>query len=199
MDLIALIDGKRAWISPGMGQTRHWLVAHSVEPNYIQYILNIMNMPNTKPAIIDFADNVGDFFDRIGLPRVAGRLFGYLLICDPSEQSAAQLQHAIGASAGSVNTMIRQLQAAGFVERRGEPGSRRLWYRIAPGAFGRALAARVRLVTELKDLAEAGLAAINPRSKRADRLLEMRDCYAFFEEEFPALVERYASLTGAPV
>ena len=151
-----------------------------------------------KPANLDFVNRVGEFFDSIGQPRVAGRLFGYLLICDPSEQTAAQLQTAIGASAGSVNTMLRQLMGAGFVERRGEPGGRRLWYRIAPGAFGRALAARVRLITQLKELAEAGL-AINSNGKRADRLLEMRDCYAFFEEEFPALVERYGSVTGAPV
>lgn len=152
-----------------------------------------------KPANVDFVNSVGEFFDSIGQPRVAGRLFGYLLICDPSEQTAAQLQTAIEASAGSVNTMLRQLMGAGFVERRGEPGGRRLWYRIAPGAFGRALAARVRLITELKELAETGLAAIDSKGKRADRLLEMRDCYAFFEEEFPALVERYGSITGTPV
>ena len=157
-----------------------------------------MNIGQSSPTIGGFVARMGDFFDRIGQPRVAGRLFGHLLICDPAEQSAAQLQQAIGASAGSVNTMLRRLQAAGLVERRGEVGGRRLWYKIAPGAFARALAARVPLVTELKELAEIGLEAITPGGKRAQRLLEMRDCYAFFEEEFPAVVERYESISGAP-
>lgn len=45
----------------------------------------------------------------------------------------AQIGQAVSASAGSVNTMLRLLQRAGVVERRGEPGGRRLWYRIASG------------------------------------------------------------------
>ncbi len=147
---------------------------------------------------LPFVEQVGDFFERMGQPQIAGKLFGYLLICDPPEQSAAQLQKVVSASAGSVNTMLRLLQASGFVERRSEPGSRKLWYWIAPGAFSRVLTIRMQLVSELKALAESGLAEIasDTSHQRADRLQEMRDCYAFFDREFPALVARYQSMAG---
>ena len=145
-----------------------------------------------------FAERMGDFFDRLGLPRIAGKLFGYLLICDPPEQNAVQLKEVVAASAGSVSTMLRMLQTSGFVERRSEPGGRRLWYWIAPGAFSRVLTMRMQLVSELRAMAEMGLAEMKPnergkRGKRGKRLREMRDCYAFFDREFPALIERYNS------
>lgn len=150
----------------------------------------------TRTGPVAFHERTGDFFERLGLPRIAGRLFGYLLTCDPPEQNAAQLQEAVSASAGSVNTMLRTLRAAGFVERRGEKGGRRLWYRISPGAFSRVLEQRMQLVSELRVLAEAGLQEVGPESERADRLREMRDCYAFFEREFPMVIERYHATVG---
>jgi DNA-binding transcriptional regulator GbsR (MarR family) len=150
----------------------------------------------TEPADSSFAIRMGDFFDRLGQPRIAGMLFGYLLICEPPEQSAAQLQRAVAASSGSVSTMLRLLQGVGFVERRGETGGRRLWYRVAPGAFSRVLTLRMQLVTELRKLAEIGLAETESQAGLGERLREMRDCYAFFEKEFPALMERYQTEIG---
>jgi DNA-binding transcriptional regulator GbsR (MarR family) len=144
-----------------------------------------------RPEVDTFQEKVGDYFHRIGQPRIAGRLFGYLLICDPPEQNAHQLKDAIGASSGSVSTMLRLLQGAGFVESRGEVGGRRLWYRISPGAFSRALTLRMKLVSDLRALAEAGLDEVGSEGGEVDRLLEMRDCYAFFEEELPLVVARY--------
>ncbi len=152
-----------------------------------------MNIESGAP----FSERMGDFFEGMGQPRIAGRLFGHLLICSPPEQNAAQLQEAVAASAGSVSTMLRLLQRAGFVERRGERGGRRLWYRIAPGAFSRVLTLRLQLVSELKALAEMGLEEIGPDAQGRERLEEMRSCYAFFETEFPAVLERYHATLGA--
>ena len=145
----------------------------------------------SPPESGNFEEQMGDLFERMGQPRIAGRLFGYLLVCVPSEQSAAQIRDAIGASDGSVSMMLKLLRSAGFVEARGEAGGRRRWYRIGPGSFARVLAMRMRLVTELKNLAETGLKAIGEDSESAARLIEMRNCYAFFEREFPQLLERY--------
>jgi hypothetical protein len=55
----------------------------------------------------------------------------------------------------------------------------------------------MRLVSELKNLAEIGLEEMGPRTAQAGRLREMRDCYEFFEREFPGLVERYQTTVAA--
>lgn len=138
-----------------------------------------------------FVERMGDLFERMGQPRIAGRIFGHLLICQPSEQNAAQLRAATGASTGSVSTMLRLLRSAGFVESRGESGGRRRWYRITPGAFSRVLKLRMQLVTELRELAELGLEEVGAEAEDTGRLREMRDCYGFFEREFPAVMARY--------
>ena len=164
-------------------------------------MLDSVNTESTEPISmfrangLPFTELMGDFFERIGQPRIAGLLFGHLLICEPPEQNSSQLQKAVSASAGSINTMLRQLQTSGFVERRSEPGSRRLWYWIAPGAFSMVLTKRMQMVTELKNLAEIGLAEIDTdkKKKEGNRLREMRDCYKFFETEFPTLIQRYNS------
>ena len=124
----------------------------------------------TEPVDSSFASRMGDFFDRLGQPRIAGMLFGDLLICEPPEQSAAQLQRAVAASSGSVSTMLRLLQRVGFVERRGETGGRRLWYRVAPGAFSRVLTLRMQLITELRKLAEIGLTEKESKAGQGGRL-----------------------------
>jgi DNA-binding transcriptional regulator GbsR (MarR family) len=134
---------------------------------------------------------MGDFFEQLGLPPIGGRIFAWLLVCEPEEQDAAQIGEAVDASAGSVNSMVRLLMRGGLVERRGQPGSRKHLYRLRAGAFHEVLLARVRLVSELKAIADEGLEAIGRRGRRARRLVEMRDFYAFFERELPALVKRY--------
>ncbi|RLA05493.1 MAG: MarR family transcriptional regulator [Gammaproteobacteria bacterium] len=146
-----------------------------------------------------FVEQMGSFFERIGQPKIAGLLFGHLLICNPPKQSAAQLQKAVSASVGSVNTMLRLLQTSGFIERRSEAGSRKQWYWISPGAFSKVLSKRMQLISELKNLAEAGLSEIdqNENTPVGQRLREMKDCYSFFEIEFPALIDKYQSMKEA--
>jgi DNA-binding MarR family transcriptional regulator len=72
---------------------------------------------------ITFADHTGRFFARrYGMAPMMGRLVGYLAVCDPPEQSIAELAEALLASrsaiAGAVNTLenlrlIQRSRAAG--------------------------------------------------------------------------------------
>lgn len=150
-------------------------------------------MDTEAPAVETrtFVDRMGDTFDEMGIPRIAGRLFGWLLICEPPEQSSAQLAEAVEASAGSVSTMMRLLERGGLAERIGQPGSRKVWYRIRPDAFEAVLMQRVRQVTGLRELAEEGIRELEQEGRQAERLREMRRFYAFFERELPALVAKY--------
>ena len=146
------------------------------------------------PPPDDFLDQMGDFFDQLGLSRIAGRLFAFLLVCDPPEKSAADLTEAIQASAGSVNTMLRLLVGLGLVSRRGRVGTRQYLYRIQPDAWSGLLIGRLRLVGRLRELAELGLERVGDAPGGRDRLQAMHDFYAFFEAEMGVLIERYLSL-----
>jgi hypothetical protein len=53
--------------------------------------------------VLTFADKLGRFFARQhGLPPVLGRVFAWLLICDPPEQTAAEIAEALHTSRSAV-------------------------------------------------------------------------------------------------
>jgi len=68
-------------------------------------------------AEITFADHAGRLYARrYGMAPMVGRLLGYLAICDPREQSIAELAEALLANAvNSLDTLglIRRSRAAG--------------------------------------------------------------------------------------
>lgn len=139
-----------------------------------------------------FVERMGDFMAQAGQPRIAGRLLGWLLVCEPPEQSADQLIEATGASKGSVSTMLRLLQATGCVETGGRSGERRTYYRIRPEMWSEMLRSQLEKMSELKTIAEEGLAMMAAAPEEARGRLEgMRALYAFFEGEWPALVDRW--------
>lgn len=48
---------------------------------------------------------------------MVGRALGWLLVCEPPEQSAAELAETLQASKGSISTATRVLLRLGFIER----------------------------------------------------------------------------------
>lgn len=149
-------------------------------------------MGGRRREIEAFIERIGEFYSRLGLQRGAGRLIGWLLVCDPPHQSAPQLEKATGSSKASVSIHVRLLMAAGLVERIGVPGERRAFYRIRATAWTEDLKSKLAQLTELKDIAESGLKSLEgSRPESRARLEVMRDFYAFMERELPAVIDRW--------
>ena len=140
----------------------------------------------------EFAEDFGILFERMGFPCMAGRIWGWLLIADQPQQTAAQIADGISASRGSVSTMTGMLIQQGLVERVGVPGQRSKCYRIKYGGFTEILRNRVRLGIEVRNLTERGLELIKDDSPEVRRNLEEYvDLWTFFVREFPALIEKW--------
>jgi DNA-binding transcriptional regulator GbsR (MarR family) len=152
-----------------------------------------MNQSNRPPADLAFyVEEWGLLFEQSGLPRMAGRVLGWLLVCEPAEQNAAQILEALAASKGSISTTLALLERFGLVEPVSRPGERRTYFRIAPGAFTRMMEDKLRSVTTWKDLSQRGIDLLRKSGReRTLRLQGVHDFYAFFEREFPALIRRW--------
>ena len=139
-----------------------------------------------------FAEQFGIFFEKVGFPRMAGRVWGYLLTCNPPEQTAEELSKAVQASRSSVSTMTRLLIQLGLLERVGIPGRRSGYYRVRSGGFTEILRAKMQFTTEVRRIAEHGLKFLEsePPSVRK-HLEEYRDLCIFFEKQFPMLIEKW--------
>lgn len=139
-----------------------------------------------------FIEDVGILYGEMGFPRMAGRIFGWLLVCEPPHQSAEQLVNIVEASKGSISSMTRLLIQMGMVERMGLPGKRDTYYRIRSGSWSELMKTNLVNVTALRKLAERGLDLIADRALESrQRLQELRDFHAFLEREIPALLDRY--------
>ena len=127
-----------------------------------------------------------------GMPPMAGRIWAYLAICDPPEQTAAQIAERLQASRGSVSGMARLLEHVGLIRRGTHSGDRREYFSIPPGAVRTLMDRAQQQLRADREVTEAGLALIADRSPNAQaRLQDLHDMYAFFEAEWPAVLDRY--------
>jgi DNA-binding transcriptional regulator GbsR (MarR family) len=133
-----------------------------------------------------------------GLPPMAGRMWAYLAICEPPERTAAEIAERLHASRGSISTMARLLEQIGLIRRGTKPGDRREHFSVPPDAARSLMERSVLQLRAAREVLDAGLELVadRPAESRA-RLRGLRDVYAFFEREWPDILERLHESEGA--
>ena len=144
------------------------------------------------PGESQFVEEMGQFLGSFGMTPMAGRMWGWLLVCDPPEQTAADIAEALRASRGSVSGTARILSTAGMIRRTTRPGDRREYFSAPPEALDSMLASASAIYRQMREIAERGLASTSSPSVRA-RLQEFHDVLAFIEREVPLVVSRFLS------
>ena len=117
-------------------------------------------MKSVTPPTLDhdaFVEHLGCQMESDGYPRIAGRLFGALLLA-PEEESLDHLAERLGVSKASVSLNARLLEDKGLLERVGRPGDRRDFYRVSDDLFRRSMEARLARWSSFHD----ALAAVRP-------------------------------------
>jgi DNA-binding transcriptional regulator GbsR (MarR family) len=149
-------------------------------------------------AVATYVEEVARYFEDAGLPRIAGRLIGVLMVAEPREQSAADLAHRLHASRASISTMGRLLISAGIVERWTVPGQRREYLRFRDDAWPTVMMEKTRWISELRRLGERGLQLhAGTDGPARESLSELVDLMEFFEREWPPLMERWLAERAA--
>jgi hypothetical protein len=137
-------------------------------------------------AEITFADHMGRFYARrYGFPPMVGRLIGYLAVCDPPEQSVAELADALLASRSAIAGAIKTVEAFHAVRRVRSAGERMDRVRIDLSS-PRSMGLDISEYEEMAELASEGLAVVEgaPAERRAV-MLEMSAYARFVLERIP--------------
>lgn len=143
----------------------------------------------------EYVERVAVLFEESGLQRMAGRLLAWLLICDPPDQTAGDLEVALQASKGSISTNLRVLLTAQLIERVNRPSERRDRYRIRDGAWSRAVQGRMSQIAVFREAFADGLALLaDADATRRERLIDTHDLYEWLEEEMPAFWQRWETV-----
>ncbi len=149
---------------------------------------------NLQIAERQFIEEFGIVMEQTGLPRMAGRILGWLLISTPPHQSSEQLVNGLDASKGSISSMTRFLIQVSLIERMSLPGVRRDYFRVRADAWQnmirRGLEDEIKMVRQMAERALELLADKPPLTRQW--LEEMCNVYNFLEREFPTLLERWA-------
>ena len=123
---------------------------------------------------ITFADHLGRFYaHRYAFPPMVGRVLGYLLVCEPRDQSIAELSEALLASRSAITGALDVLERLHAISRSRAAGERMDRVRT-DFSSAEARGFDIMEYQELGDLAREGLEVLSdaPPERRAE-LLEL--------------------------
>lgn len=116
----------------------------------------------------------------IGLPKSVAQVLGYLLICNPAQQSALQMQERLSLSTGSTSRALHMLLHANIIEKVRISGDRKYYYLLKSDGLEQSVRSRMTGMQSAQQVAEFGLTLDHTN----ERLIAMRDLYGYLDKQF---------------
>ena len=143
------------------------------------------------PETIRFTDRMGMLFEAEGRPRIAGRIFGRLLVSE-EPRSLDQLAADLAVSKASASTNARMLAGLGILERICRPGDRHDYYRVTPDLFERTIAERLSRWQRFTEAVALARRSLPIRSERVrERLRRYETAYGYLTDAIAAAVAQW--------
>jgi DNA-binding transcriptional regulator GbsR (MarR family) len=133
---------------------------------------------------LKFIEKMGLYFDKYGVPRLAGRIIGLMMLTD-KPLNTDDIMAILGASRTAISTNLKLGLANGYIEPtlRREPGDRRDYYQFSSDGFQYGMKLALLRLQEFIQITDEAFNHINPENKEGRKhLLEMRMFYDFVEE-----------------
>jgi DNA-binding transcriptional regulator GbsR (MarR family) len=142
----------------------------------------------------EYIENMGLVFERFGTSRTVGKLIGLLLIAE-EPQSLDDIADLLQVSKASASTNGRLCEQLGLLRRVGKPGHRQTYYELAPNAFERTLAVKLKSFDDMIEIARHGMLALDESSRAGRaRLSMMIEFYGFLGAEIKNMLERWSDM-----
>jgi DNA-binding transcriptional regulator GbsR (MarR family) len=109
---------------------------------------------NKTEKITQKVEELGVFFERGGWSPMTGRVFAYLLMCEPPHKDFFEIQDFLKASKSAVSNALNTLEKDGIVDYLTFSGGRRRYFRVNPAGWLARLKNQVRQATMMRHLLE---------------------------------------------
>lgn len=140
---------------------------------------------------VNFIERMGLALESDGLPRIAGRIFGLLLVSEDA-RSLDDLAAELRVSKGSASTNARLLEQRGLLERVCRPADRRDYYSVPPDLFLHTMAQRLAQWQRFHEAIGAARTNLPIRSREVrNRLEQYEQAYAFMSQEIREALTRW--------
>jgi DNA-binding transcriptional regulator GbsR (MarR family) len=149
-----------------------------------------MKLDNER--VRQYIEDSADLMEEHGLPRMAGRVIGALIVCVPPHLSHEELADLLQASKGSISMSTQLLVRLDIIERISLPGHRRHYYRLRKFLWNELLSTRIEHIQKHLKMVEDGLALLENEPIEAKmRLIELQVFSDFVLEALPEMAERW--------
>ncbi|MEK9501876.1 GbsR/MarR family transcriptional regulator [Gaopeijia maritima] len=138
-------------------------------------------------------ERMGRYYEADGLPRIAGRLFGYLLLEDEA-RSLDEMAAALAVSKTSVSTNARLLEQTGLLERVTRPGDRKDYYQLAADQ-SRMIELKMQGMQEMQSILESAAAVADESGADPSVRKRIRSMYRFNVEAYQVVTQLLESWT----
>jgi len=142
-------------------------------------------------AVQQFVERMGLMLEADGMPRIAGRIFGFLLV-NAEAYSLDELARQLQVSKASVSTNARLLEQLGIVEQIAVPGDRRDYYRMGPDAWERMLRTAQRKWESMRQILSSAEESLPlDMAVGRERLLQAESFHLLLHQEAEQLIVRW--------
>lgn len=150
---------------------------------------------STVTAVDDLSravERLGQTMQTMGLPRMAARVFAYVLAADRAEHTAADLAAGLEISPAAVSGAVRYLTDTHLVTRERNPRGRGDLFRVRDGDVWSTIQnARLPVLDRIIEDVQAALELLPTESAGRARVEETHDYLTFVREDSRRLDERW--------
>ncbi len=156
------------------------------------------NVSDKYPALseekLQYIEESGLMFETLGMTRMSGRVFGYLITCDLDAVSFDQIREAVRASKGSISGTLKQLMQINFVEATSYPGDRKTYYRPTKVSIGTLLNSRNYQTRIFSESLQKALTLKTREDDVSEWLLEVSCFYEWVGKRLRELVDEWETI-----
>jgi len=138
-----------------------------------------------------YIEEAGLLLETSGMTRMAGRIFGYLLICDEDAVSFDRIREVLDASKGSISTNLKHLVHAQLIEPVSLPGDRKTYYRVSHIQIGDIMKNRTELIKKFVKIFAKGYELKTRRDNVSEWLIESTCFYNWMDKQIMDLTARW--------
>lgn len=163
-----------------------------IDVDFIKYVLyDAHGVGKVDQKESEFVDRMGLVMERLGGGRTMGRLYAWLLICAPPDQSLTDLAAELGVSKTMVSTVARQLEAGGMIERV-PTSAREHRYQVVREGWAQIMRGRLAGVESIVEALSLGLSIIgDDRTAQRALLKDTRDFFDFLVRDADQSLQRW--------
>ncbi len=144
-------------------------------------------LPTLSQDKLAFIEHIALYYENYGIPRIAGRMFGLMLL-NTQPLSAEQLSQLLNASLSSISTNIRALITNGWVEKVTLPGDRVTYYQFSPQAWEKVMERRKQSFAPLKAIADRMSAVLPSDDPAHQQLQQLSDWTNLMMQHYDTLI-----------